>query len=218
MYKLFLESPNELKNSFEDNYKIIYPDNSINNIGIGNGKYCADEEFVEFSKKHKIDKKIYFLKQRTKKWFDLLKYHRCGNNSVKIGFELKERYHLLRGIIGEYVVQNKLKYILENVGYKKFKFVEVGMIVEDKNIEKSEGSSPDGLLWNEETKEIGIIEIKCLRNENINGNYFRELNLSNLQLKRSKEILNYEKITLLMSLLCWFKNGEMVIDIFINEI
>lgn len=162
--------------------------------------------------------KIYFLEQRTTKWFNLLEYHTCGNNSVEIGTKLKDRYHLLRGIIGEYIIQYKINYILQEFGYENFKFIDIGMVVEDKNIKKSRGSSPDGLIWNEETKEIGFIEIKCLKNESIGGNYFRELNLSRLQLQGVNKILNYNKTTLLISLLCWFKNEEMHIDIFINKI
>ena len=32
LFKLFLESPNNLKEEFEESYKILYPDNSINNV------------------------------------------------------------------------------------------------------------------------------------------------------------------------------------------
>jgi len=222
LYKQFLCSPNELQDKFEKDYKTLYSDSSINHIC--NERYVINNEFVKFCKENALDKQIYFLKQRTNEWFELLNNYSCGKNSVEIGNDLKDRYHLLRGIIGEYIIQHKINYILQEIGYKNYKFVDIGMIVEEKNTKnvtntkKYKGTSPDGLLWNNKNNNIGFIEIKCLKNDSIGGNYFRELNLSYLQLQREKEILNYDKTVLLISLLCWFKNEDLCIDIFINNV
>jgi hypothetical protein len=218
LFEYFLESPIKLQNNFKNKYLELYPDASINQIC--KPEQTLNEDFIDFLVRNNLRDKFYFVPQRSSEWFELLNYHICGKNSVVIKSELEDRYHLLRGIIGEYIIQNKINKIIYDVfGENDYQFIEVGMIVESKEY-SSMGVSPDGLLYSKSKNDIIIIEIKCLKHENVGGNYLRELSLSKLQLNKAQDIMtsgtDADCVRAKISILSWFKNKEMCLDVFVT--
>ena len=212
LFKQFLASPTILQEQFEQEYLKLYPDSSINQIC--ELVTCENNDFIEFLKINNLFDKFYIVAQRSDEWFALLKYHSCGTGKVAIGETLVERYHLFRGIIGEYIIQNKIKIILNNIlGSHDYQFINVGMIAESKN-QDSLAVSPDGLLWSPSTNKIIFIEVKCLKNSGVSRNYFREFSLSKLQLSRAQSILNYPGVYKNLSIICWFDNENLHVDVF----
>jgi hypothetical protein len=212
LFEQFLESPTVLQEHFNNEYLKLYPDSSINQIC--ELVPCKNNDFIDFLKTNNLFDKFYLVSQRSDEWHQLLNYHSCGRNSVVIGKFLKDRYHLFRGIIGEYIIQTKIKTILNTIlGENDYQFIEVGMIVTSKH-PKTSGVSPDGLLWSPSTNKIIFIEVKCLKNKNICTNYFRELSMSKLQLQRAEKIMNYNNIYKKLSIICWFENENIHIDVF----
>lgn len=122
--------------------------------------------------------------QRSNEWINLLTYYTCGKNSKNIGTDMQSKYNLIRGCLSEIVICNSFD--PSTIGLVGFEKIELGLLVENTK-EKSKGCAPDLLLVSD--TEIIQVEIKCLKTDRKNSDYYREFDLAKKQSRDFKNII-----------------------------
>jgi hypothetical protein len=138
-----------------------------------------------------IQKHIIPVAQRSDEWHQLLKFYQCGRNSHEnIKPTVEGMYNLLRGAITESIIINKFDPSI--IGLDGWKKINVGLLVEEKDREKSPGSAPDLLLIKE--NKIIPVEIKTLKNGIHNADFYNKLDLAKRQLNSVENIIGKDYI------------------------
>lgn len=147
-----------------------------------------------------------WIPQRVPEWLHLLKFYVCGHSSQVIdNTNMTSKYNLIRGAITELVVMDILN--PNDVGLGDFKKYSPGLIVKERGV-RSPGCAPDLLLQNP-SGEIIPVEIKCLKSNAKNGDYYRSHSLAISQCQRVKEILDKSVIKRCCIIFSWFVEDKL---------
>lgn len=192
LFDEFIKSPNSHTSTFELEYEksSFYIVNDLFPIDI-----TPPEQInlpSDIVKRHFIQ-----IPQRSEEWIRLLDMYKCGNNGAEIKDTMEGIYNLLRGAITESIVFDRFTPEMLNLeGWEK---VQVGLLVENKEILGSIGCAPDLILT--KNNMIIPIEIKTLTDKNHNSNYYNKFDLAKKQLQRVENILGsriiYKKIIIM---------------------
>jgi hypothetical protein len=94
-------------------------------------------------------------------------------------------------------------------GFKKFS---LGFIVREFGVPLSPGCAPDLILQHETTGEIIPVEIKVLKSNSKNSDYYRAIHLATLQCRNVKDILQDDRITKCVVILSWFLEDMQIFE------
>ena len=169
------------------------------------------QEFLSlFGESH--NENFIWVNQRSTTWLELLKFYKCGNNSKEIADGFAGKFNLIRGTIAE-------KLICSHFIFNDFKKIELGLLVE--NTKKgSKGCAPDLLIYNALTKEVIPVEIKCLKSNIKNADYYDCFILAQKQCESVKIILNTFVDSIVkrkIVILSWFSDSELEYEINLME-
>jgi hypothetical protein len=204
----FLKCPVIATDEFKAVWESEYKDSGIDDKFILD---CDDEDSIISMIGEEYRKKMIFIPQRTPKWKYLLEFYTCGKNSKTIGTNFQAKHNLIRGSLSEIIVENLFQVSMLGSQYEKFIKCSLGFVVEEVGNKGCKGAAPDMLLVSSD--EIIPVEIKCLKSDKINGDYYRALSLATRQCQSVKIIFNDSDITIKTGLLlfCWYTDSTFVI-------
>jgi hypothetical protein len=217
LYFEFLMSPTEPTNKF----KIMWPDTYLSNQSINELFIieCSSQEDI-----HKLEYWIHienflWIDQRSEDWLTLLKYYTCGKNSKIVNDTIEAKYNLIRGAMAEQIILELFN--PEHIGLKNYVKIKVGLIVEAFE-HGSRGCAPDLLLLNVMTGELIIVEIKCLKTDKKNSDYYRELKMANKQCNETFSIIKkYDRtinVAQKLIIISWFdKSSALQLECFLDS-
>lgn len=203
LFNLFIQSPNEVIEREKWCYTNI-SDTNINDLFLIES---TDIDLIDLDKDI-IDKHFIQISQRSNEWKKLIKYYQCGRNSHdNVKPTIDGMYNLLRGAITESIIINMFN--PESIGLYGWKKVNVGLLVEEKEKEKSRGCAPDLIL----TKDGKIIpvEIKTLHSSIHNSDYYNKMDLAIRQLESVENILGKDIIINKLIIIAYWKE-ELIIE------
>jgi hypothetical protein len=199
-----------------------------------------EEEQKEFLSRLKPEdkSKFIFIPQRSPEWHKLYRFYQCGLSSKEVEDTPLARHNLIRGCIGELMIMKLFDpSIINNLeGFKKFS---LGFIVKEFEIPLSsigsqievcgiqrvtlnstnlyyrcdyKGCAPDLILQHETTGEIIPVEIKVLKSNSKNSDYYRAIHIATLQCHNVKDILQDDRITRCVVILSWFLEDMQIFE------
>lgn len=192
LFDEFIKSPNSHTQTFE----VEYEKSLFNNVNeLFPIEITPPEQInlpIDIIERHFIQ-----IPQRSEEWIRLLGMYKCGNNGAEIKDTMEGVYNLLRGAITESIVLDR--FISEMLNLEGWEKVQVGLLVENKEIKGSDGCAPDLLLIKDNM--VIPVEIKTLTDINHNSNYYKKLDLARKQLDSVENILGshviYKKIIIM---------------------
>lgn len=182
LFQEFLTSPTQHTFKFQEMWIDTYGDSTINSMF---KIKSSDEETVYSVLPEEFRSHLILMDQRSPEWLELLKFYSCGKNSKIIGDDFRSKFNLIRGAITELIA---MKTFNASVVDEKFTKCSVGFVVSEIGVEGSNGSAPDMLLMSDD--EIVPVEIKTLKSGKINSDYYRGIELAQMQCKGIKDILH----------------------------
>jgi hypothetical protein len=211
LFKKFIESPYNPSSDFVTEWNSIYVSFDLNLIF---EIECSDEDNrKDFLSRVKLEdrSKFIFISQRSPKWHELYRFYQCGLSSKEIDDTPLARHNLIRGCIGEMIIMKIFDptVIINLEGFKKFS---LGFIVQEFGKSLSAGCAPDLILQHTTTGEIIPVEIKVLKSNSKNSDYYRALHIATLQCHNVKDILQDDKITRCIIILSWFLEDIQIFE------
>lgn len=177
VYSLFLHSPTICSDEFADEYLKKYG-TSFHDLFVTQSDSL--EKFPSWLRQN-----IEEVNQRSDAWKNLLTFYTCGTNNgiVQPGRSfIHTYYNLFRGCVTEAIVSNSFN-------DSKYESRNIGMLVMQKDVPKSQACSPDVLLIDKTNGDVFPVEIKCITGEKNSSKYFRALDLGKKQLRNALEII-----------------------------
>ena len=180
----FVKSPDEPTERFKEIYHEHY---DIDNINQSFPHPAFGIDYLPDS----LASRTLVCDQRSPEWLDAIKFYLCGKSNgivEKEGDPIVTRYNLIRGCLMELVMAHSVEYTKIQSLEKTYK-CNVGLIVEEKDVEKSPGVAPDLLLIDEE--KIAIVEMKCFMGipGEETSDFRRACKLAKTQLHSAEEII-----------------------------
>jgi len=203
LFNLFIQSPNKVLNK-----------EKWNNIDINNLFLIEPTEIKSIDLDDNIiDKHFIQISQRSDEWKKLIKYYQCGRNSHdNIKPTIDGMYNLLRGALTEAILINIFNpETIELYGWTK---INVGLLVEEKDKEKSRGCSPDLILIKD--KKIIPVEIKTLQSSIHNSDFYNKIDLATRQLESVENILGKDIVINKLIIIAYWKE-ELVIECYLEK-
>jgi hypothetical protein len=179
---------------------------------------ALDQEVIDL-----FNQSFIFVDQRSPEWISMIK-HRfvCGSSSGSIdNTTFQGSYNLIRGAVLELLAIHLFD--PSSAGLPGFSKWFLGFIVEH-DIKGSRGFAPDMVLISadsgDQIPEIIVVEIKGLKHNRKNADYYRGLHLATKQIRSAQDILSPKgisrdklKITRGLILLCCIQDKELKMEI-----
>lgn len=205
-FKHFFDSPNIATEQFQKSWNQKFNDKSINSIFKLESSNQENRNILLQYFDEKYHKNFIWINQRSEEWLKLLKFYTCGNNSKEIQSGFNGKFNLIRGAIAEQL-------IIDNFIFEDFNKISLGLLVKDTK-EGSKGCAPDLILVND--KEIIPVEIKCLKSDKKNSDYYDSLILAQKQCETVKNIFNSFNCNLIKKkiiILSWFTENKLIYEV-----
>lgn len=230
LFEMFIASPNICTEAFEQRWKALYHDDSINEkfqIISSNEKefyHWLDESMGIDPNVMRVFKKCFiFLNQRSPEWLDMLaNKFVCGSNRANINMSsFQGSYNLIRGSIIELLaihLFDPAKHFAKSSD--RFMKLNLGFIVESDTV-GAKGFAPDLVLIgiSNHTVELILVEIKGLHSLHKNSDYYRGLSLARQQVQSGRTILSHDALSdkLIIRrgiiILCCVDAGQLIMEI-----
>jgi hypothetical protein len=231
LFEMFIASPNICTEAFEQKWKTIYCDESINEkfqIISSDGKEFFDHleslgiciDVIQLFKHSFI-----FLNQRSPEWLDMLaNKFVCGSNAANINLNsFQGSYNLIRGSIIELLAIRLFdpdKHFKNNGSRCKFMKLNLGFIVESDTV-GAKGFAPDLVLIgiSDHAVELILVEIKGLHSLQKNSDYYRGLSLARHQVQSARQIfsnsVSNDRLIIQRGIiiLCCIKDERLIMEI-----